>query len=85
MSLKDINSARATRAAINATFSTLARRLAADPWLPLDTTVTPSRVFDWGSWGSEPYFPAGSPVDLPDATYLAKYSSSVTVTPFYSW
>jgi hypothetical protein len=44
MMIKDINSARASRAAINATFTTLSRRLLAEPWLPLDTTVNPSQV-----------------------------------------
>lgn len=39
-SLLHLNSLRVTRAAINATFSTLQRRLLqVDPWLPLDTQV----------------------------------------------
>jgi hypothetical protein len=39
-SLLHLNSLRVTRSAINATFSTLQRRLSSvDPWLPADTTV----------------------------------------------
>lgn len=38
--LLHLNSIRVTRAAINATFSTLQRRLTyIDPWLPVDTQV----------------------------------------------
>ncbi|GBF96122.1 hypothetical protein Rsub_08870 [Raphidocelis subcapitata] len=86
LSIKDINQNRASRAAINATFAALARRLAADPWLPLDTTVTPSQVYDQDpAWGSSSYVPAGNPVDVPDSDYLKRYSSPVTVTPFYTW
>ena len=85
LSLKDINGARASRAAINATFSALRRRLAADPWLPLDATVTPSRAADRPDWGFAAYYPAPNPVDVPDSVYLAKHSSPVTVTPFYTW
>ena len=132
--LADINGNRASRAAINATFAALERRLGDDPWLPLATTVNPStvgapflalgrgpldlgacshmqpprcgraahtpasispecycaanpapQVFDQGSWGSSPYYPTTSPVDVPDAAYLSRYSSPVTVTPFYTW
>lgn len=36
-----LNSLRVSRSAINATFSTLQRRLLSiDPWLPMDTTVS---------------------------------------------
>jgi hypothetical protein len=42
--IKEINDARTSRSNINVTFSTLQRRLALDPWLPLVTTVTPSTV-----------------------------------------
>ncbi|GBF96123.1 hypothetical protein Rsub_08871 [Raphidocelis subcapitata] len=86
LSIKDINQNRASRAAINATFAALARRLAADPWLPLDTTVTPSQAYDRGrAWGSSTYVPAGNPLDIPVEDYLKRYSSSVTVTSFYTW
>lgn len=37
------------------------------------------------SWGDVPYYPAANPVDIPDSTYLDRYSSPVTVTPFYTW
>jgi len=38
--LLHLNTMRVTRAAINATFSTLQRRLTSvDPWLPVDTQV----------------------------------------------
>lgn len=40
-SLLHLNALRVTRAAINATFSTLQRRLVSiDPWLPVDTQVS---------------------------------------------
>lgn len=40
-SLLHLNSLRVSRSAINATFSTLQRRLlSVDPWLPMDTTVS---------------------------------------------
>jgi hypothetical protein len=42
--IKEINEYRSSRNNINITFSTLQRRLALDPWLPLVTTVTPSTV-----------------------------------------
>lgn len=42
--LGDINANRATRAAINVTFDTLARRMLLDPWLPLSGTINPSAV-----------------------------------------
>jgi hypothetical protein len=42
--IKEINECRSSRNNINITFSTLQRRLALDPWLPLVTTVTPSTV-----------------------------------------
>lgn len=39
-SLLHLNALRVTRSAINATFSTLQRRLlSVDPWLPVDTQV----------------------------------------------
>lgn len=47
--LKEINGYRASRSAINTTFSVLQRRLGLDPWIPLDTTITPSKV--WGKEG----------------------------------
>lgn len=85
LSLKDINAARAGRGALNATFAALARRLEADPWLPLVTTVTPSPAYELGSWGEAAYYPGASPVDVPDGEYIARFSSPATVTPFYGW
>jgi hypothetical protein len=46
--------------------------------------AAPIQVYESGSWGSQPYYPASNPVDVPDADYLARFSSPVTVTPFYS-
>jgi len=54
LSIKDINVNRASREALNITFAALSRRLLAEPWLPFDTTVNPSRVradrLDRGWW-----------------------------------
>ncbi|KAI8474281.1 MAG: hypothetical protein J3K34DRAFT_375003 [Monoraphidium minutum] len=81
----DVNAYRASRRDINTTFGVLRRRLAIDPWLPLDTTITPSRTWDIGAWGSAPYYPTTNPVDVPDSLYIPRFSTPVTVTPFYSW
>uniref|UniRef100_A0A383WAS0 EGF-like domain-containing protein n=1 Tax=Tetradesmus obliquus TaxID=3088 RepID=A0A383WAS0_TETOB len=83
--IKEINECRTSRSNINITFATLQRRLALDPWLPLVTTVTPSAYVDYASWGSRTRYPAASPVDSSDATYLRGFTNSLTVTPFYSW
>jgi len=42
-------------------------------------------VFDSGAWGTQPYYPTPNPVDVPDAQYIARFSTPVTVTPFYTW
>lgn len=42
--IQEINDYRTSRANINVTFTTLERRLKLDPWLPLVTTVSPSKV-----------------------------------------
>jgi hypothetical protein len=44
LQIRELNANRASRKAINATFTALARRLGLDPWLPFDTTVSPSAV-----------------------------------------
>jgi hypothetical protein len=38
-----------------------------------------------GGWGEQSYYPTTNPVDVPDATYLPRFATPVTVTPFYSW
>ncbi|KAI8474284.1 MAG: hypothetical protein J3K34DRAFT_456831 [Monoraphidium minutum] len=83
--VNDVNANRASRRDINTTFSVLRRRLAIDPWLPLDTTITPSRTWDIGAWGSAPYYPTTNPVDVPDSLYIPRFSTRVTVTPSHSW
>ncbi|KIZ04279.1 hypothetical protein MNEG_3680 [Monoraphidium neglectum] len=78
---------RATRAALNATFSTLQRRLKLDPFLPIYTRIQPSSGYiplwrPWGDWASSSSFlPSPSPVDVPDTDYLASFTSQITVFP----
>ncbi|KAK9809200.1 hypothetical protein WJX72_011244 [[Myrmecia] bisecta] len=51
------------------------RRLSLDPWLNPDTTVLPgSPVYSYGSQSS-------AAVDTPDAAYLARYVTQLTVFP----
>ncbi|KAF8068259.1 hypothetical protein HT031_001946 [Scenedesmus sp. PABB004] len=83
--VKEINDYRTTRADIQTTFDTLKRRLAADPWLPLVTTVSPSPYADVRSWGSRSTYPVASAVDTPDVEYVRGFSNPLTVTPFYTW
>eukprot|EP00775_Hariotina_reticulata_P009988 gene9988-10143_t len=83
--IKEINDMRASRANINITFSTLERRLALDPWLPLVTTITPSTYTPSFGWGTLPTYPSTSVVDVPDVPYLRGFTNALTVTPFYSW
>lgn len=54
--------------AVQSVFSTLMRRLGLNPWLPLDTDVTPRR------WDT-------SPVDMSDEDFLAQHTSTVTYMP----
>lgn len=69
-SLADLNSLRTSMAAINATFSALQRRLLQlDPWLPVDTQVTPLGGSYYADGFGIPPQPAA--VDVPDAKYLA--------------
>lgn len=76
--LTDLNAFRTSRAAINATFSTLQRRLTQlDPWLPLDTDVTP-RGYASGDYSSPP---SPAAVDIPDWRYLAMFTTPITVLP----
>ena len=52
----------------------------------LNSALVPrAQVWDLGSWGSQAYYPTTNPVDIPDSVYVARFSSPVTVTPFYSW
>jgi hypothetical protein len=71
--LTDLNSLRTSRAAINATFAALQRRLGKqDPWLPVDTQVTPGGFYPLASdRGSMAVPPQAAAVDIPDAAYLA--------------
>ncbi|WIA22673.1 hypothetical protein OEZ86_009641 [Tetradesmus obliquus] len=82
--LTDLNSLRTSRAAINATFAALQRRLTKlDPWLPVDTQVTPGGFYplasDQGSMGMAPQAAA---VDVSDATYLAGFTTPITPIPY---
>jgi hypothetical protein len=70
--LTDLNALRTSRAAINATFAALQRRLGKlDPWLPVDTQVTPGGFYPLASDGGMSMPPQAAAVDVPDATYLA--------------
>jgi hypothetical protein len=83
LSVIDLNDLRVTRAAINATFTTLRRRLQQlDPFLPVDTTITPGRIY-WPGRGAFgwPSLPSTAAVDIPDAKYLDSYTSNVTPYP----
>ncbi|KAF6261957.1 hypothetical protein COO60DRAFT_1458856 [Scenedesmus sp. NREL 46B-D3] len=87
-SLTDLNALRTSRAAINATFAALRRRLSAlDPWLPVDTQVTPGGFYPLASDESMPMPQQTAAVDVPDAAYLAGYKTPITVLPYLtcSW
>lgn len=78
-SLTDLNAFRTNRAAINATFSTLQRRLVQlDPWLPIDTDVTPRNYYP----GDYITPPSPAAVDIPDWKYLATFTTPITVLPY---
>jgi hypothetical protein len=75
--LTDLNSFRTSRAAMNATFTALQRRLGKlDPWLPVDTQVTPGGFYPLASDGGSMVMPQAAAVDIPDAKYLAGMRSS---------
>jgi hypothetical protein len=70
--LTDLNAFRTSRAAINATFAALQRRLGKlDPWLPVDTQVTSGGFYPLASDGGMMMPPQASAVDVSDAAYLA--------------
>lgn len=85
-----LDARRATRGALNATFEALVRRLALDPFLPLYTRFQPGGggyTPAWrpgrggGGYWLPPFRPAASPVDVPDAEYLAGFASQITLFP----
>ncbi|EFJ40727.1 hypothetical protein VOLCADRAFT_99419 [Volvox carteri f. nagariensis] len=69
MSVFGMNAYRLAPGAVRAVFDKLMARLAGtDPWLEPDTSV---QLSNWGV----------AAVDVPDATYLARYTSALTNTP----
>ncbi|KAF8063719.1 hypothetical protein HT031_003574 [Scenedesmus sp. PABB004] len=85
-SVTDVNDLRVTRAAINATFSALQRRLRLDAWLPADTGVSPASPYvpddgDGGRWAGPAWPPSAAAADVPDASYLARFTTPLTPLP----
>ncbi len=67
ISTTDLNDVRVLRAAINATFATLQRRLlSVDPWLPLATTVQTGSYYppSWQASASSAISSVFSPVNI---------------------
>eukprot|EP00775_Hariotina_reticulata_P009083 gene9083-9253_t len=79
IAVADLNPLRVSQSAINATFTALERRLLQiDPWLPADTTVQPNSFYPIGNYFAQPQ-PAA--VDVPDARYIAAYTTAITPLP----
>jgi len=83
--VQNFNRLRVAPGAINATYTALRRRLLQlDPFLPADTQIQPS-YYSWEPrfWGrGGDVLPSVAAVDIPDARYLAQYSSPVTPLPY---
>eukprot|EP00879_Flechtneria_rotunda_P001797 GHRR01001961.1.p1 GENE.GHRR01001961.1~~GHRR01001961.1.p1 ORF type:complete len:2104 (+),score=689.06 GHRR01001961.1:216-6527(+) len=81
--IQDLNQFRVTQSAINATFTTLQRRLLKlDPWLPADTQVIPSTSGYYQGFRDTP--PQAAAVDVRDSLYLAGYTTAITPLPYKS-
>lgn len=97
LEVRGVDEQRATREAVRAVFDALRRRLTGnggDPWLPLETRVVPGGYYPplpvfvrgvsgVGGGGGDSWWSSASaaPADVPDAAYLAAFSSRATVFP----
>ncbi|KAG2494912.1 hypothetical protein HYH03_006847 [Edaphochlamys debaryana] len=77
-----LDSYRVAPGAVRALYDKLIARLTGlDPWLPVDTTVIPSRGSFWWGWGD--CFPRA--VDADDADYMARFYTPITYGNMYGY